>query len=460
MPVTYGLTASGLVVKTTDLVRQDINALLIAKFGPSFDVSDSSPDGAIAGIFAERMGQMWDLVQQVAASQDPDQATGASLDALCLLTGTFRTPARSSAVTLTLTGTAGTGVTGGSRAATLSTGQLFQTTASTILGALAAWSGSTVNAIGTRVTNAGNVYQVTVAGTSAASGGPTFSPLATGSTTGTDGTVTWRYLGGGAAAVDVLATSVNTGAVGGVAGDISVINTPVGGWAGVSNVLDAVLGNDVQSDASLRVARIAQLSAPGTGTANAVRAAVLQVAGVTSCTVFVNNTDFANVDGMPPHSVEVLALGGADADIANALYAQIAAGIAYQGTTTVVINDSQGVAQPIKFSRPSQVPIYVTINVVKDPIFYPANGDAQVALAIATYGSLQLVGKDAVAASVAAQAFKVTGVLDVPRSGSLQGALIGIAASPTSDATIVITSRQQAVWDTSRVVVNSSNGTP
>ena len=459
MPTTYGLTPTGLVPKTTDLVRQDINALEIAKFGPSWDVSDSSPDGAVAGIFAERMGQMWDLVQQVAGSQDPDQATGAALDALCLLTGTFRSPARSSSATLTLTGVAATVVASGSRAATASTGQLFQTTVSGTLAALTAWVTLTPYVIGARVTNGGNGYQCTVAGTTSATG-PTFSPLGTGASTGTDGTVTWRYLGGGVAAVDVLATSVNTGAIVAVSGDISAINTPVGGWTGVLNVLDATLGNDVQTDASLRVARIAQLSAPGTATPNAIRSAVLQVANVTSCTVFVNNTDFTNVDNMPPHSVEVLALGGLDADIAAVLFAQIAAGVAYQGLTTVLVADSQGVSQTIKFSRPVQIPIYVAISVVKDPTSYPANGDAQVALAIVTYGSAQLVGKDAVAASVGAQAFTIAGVLDVPRTGALQGALIGISASPTTDATVVITTRQQAVWDTSRVVVTSTNGTP
>lgn len=53
----------------------------------------------------------------------------------------------------------------------------------------AAWAGSTAYVIGDRVKNGGNNYEVTVAGTSAASGGPT----GTG-TTIVDGTVTWKFV--------------------------------------------------------------------------------------------------------------------------------------------------------------------------------------------------------------------------------------------------------------------------
>lgn len=51
-----------------------------------------------------------------------------------------------------------------------------------------AWTASTAYTVGETVTNGGNSYRVTTAGTSASSGGPT------GTTTSiTDGTVTWTY---------------------------------------------------------------------------------------------------------------------------------------------------------------------------------------------------------------------------------------------------------------------------
>ena len=401
----YGLTPTGYVAKTTALVRQDINALLIAKFGASFDVSDGSPDGALAGIVAERIGQMWDLSQQVAASQDPDQATGAALDALCLLTGTFRTPAKSSTATLTLTGTPGTIVASQSQAKTTSTGQPFATTAAATITALTAWAITTAYVVGDRRTNGGNCYQCITAGTSAGSGGPTTTAADI-----TDGSVHWRYLGGGTGAIDVLAASVNTGAIVGVSGDINLISTPVGGWTSVINVLDAALGNDVQTDASLRVARIAQLSAPGIGTPNAIRAAVLGVSGVTTCTVFPNNTDVVDANGQSPHSVQALVQGGADQDIENVLFGQVVAGIAFFGTTTGSVVDSQGNSQTVKFSRPAQILIYADVTLTYDTTKYA--GDAAVKAAIATYGAAQLPGKDAVASGVVGATFGAAGVLD------------------------------------------------
>lgn len=404
---TYGLTPTGFVPKTTDLTRTDINAALQAKFGASVDTSDGSFLGQFAGIMAAQYGQLWDLSQAVAASQDPDQATGAALDALCLLTGVFRTAAKSSTATLTLTGTAATVVPSGSQAKTTSTGTLFATTAAATLLALTAWAGTTAYNIGDRRTNAGNAYLCTIAGTSAGAGGPT----TTGSAI-TDGGVTWRYLGAGAGAVDVAAAAVNTGALLGVSGDINVISTPVGGWSSVINVLDATLGNDVQTDASLRVARIAQLALPGIGTANAIRAAILAISGVTTCTVFQNTTDIIDSSGQTPHTVQALVQGGADQDVYNSLFGQVVAGIGFFGSSSGTVTDSQGVAQTIKFSRPTPVNIYVDVTLTYDVTKY--GGDTAVKTAIATTGSAQLPGKDAVASGVAGWAFAaVAGLLDV-----------------------------------------------
>jgi len=70
-----------------------------------------------------------------------------------------------------------------------------------------AWVALTVTALGAVVTNGANSYVCTVAGTTAASGGPT------GTGTGiTDGSVTWNYLG--AAVSDGINLSVASVAAG------------------------------------------------------------------------------------------------------------------------------------------------------------------------------------------------------------------------------------------------------
>lgn len=54
-----------------------------------------------------------------------------------------------------------------------------------------AWIANNVTAVGQYCTNGGNTYHCTAAGTTAASGGPT------GTSPGTDGSVTWAYVGAG-----------------------------------------------------------------------------------------------------------------------------------------------------------------------------------------------------------------------------------------------------------------------
>ena len=129
-------------------------------------------------------------------------------------------------------------------------------------------------------------------------------------------------------------------------------------------------------------------------------------------------------------------------------------GIAFQGTTSGAVVDSQGTTQPVKFSRPQVINVFVDITLIKEPAVYPSNGDALVKQAIASFGQSQPTGKDAVASSIGAQAFTVPGVLDVTVTK------IGTSVNPTGSATIPITTRQIAGFDTSRINVNSSSGTP
>lgn len=464
MTIAYGLTQTGFVAKSTDVVRQQINANLQASYGASFDVSDASVAGELAGITAAAVGDAWDGSQGASAAFDPDGASGSALDALSALTGTFRAPLKSSTFViginpLTLTGTPSTPVAQGSLAAATSTGAQFATAALAIITTVSAWTPSTTYAVGARATNGGNVYQCTAeTGPSAGSGGPSGTGTAI-----TDGGVTWRWLGAGGGAVDVTATSVDPGPIVGASGDVTVIATPVGGWSNVVNLLDATLGALQQGDSSLRATRTAELASSGSATADAIRAELLEVPGVAAASVIVNNTDGYS-GGAPPHSIECIVIGGTDLAVAQAIFSQVAAGIATigigSGATLVTVTDSQGQPQVIQFTRPTQTLIYVAIAVTYDPSVYATSGDALVAEAVADWGNARGVGADSVAVALGAQAFTVPGVLDVPRTGSLGGTLISTSASPTSDATIVIDQRHIAVYDTSRVSVTSTAGSP
>lgn len=452
-----GLTSTGLRVQTTAEARAAIVAELHGLWGASFDLGDSTEIGQLIAIVARAIGDLGQLAEAVYAAGSRDSATGSALDAILLLTGTFRPGAASSTVTLTLTGTATTLVPSGSRVKSASTGAAFATTSAATIAAATAWANSTAYVVGDRRKNGGNIYECITAGTSAGSGGPTTTAADI-----TDGTAHWRYLGAGAGYVDVAAASVLTGAIVGVSGDLTVIDTPVGGWSSVINTLDATLGRDVATDEEARILGETDLARPGASTPDAIRETLLALDGVESVTVFYNATDTTDGDGIPPHAVEAMVLGGDDQAIYDALLGEcIAAGIATHGTETGTALDSEGVSHTVKFSRPTEVPIWIVVNLTKkaysaaDRNSYPLDGDAQVKAAIVAFGDAQVCGKNAVSSQIAAQAFQVAGVFDVT------ACYIDTANTPpATSSTIAISTRQIATYDTSRISVVSSSGTP
>lgn len=453
-----GLTQNGFVTKTLPEIREDINEALRAMFGASINLGDKSILGQLVGIISERLAVLWELGEAINSSQDPDKATGAALEALCLLTGTFRPSATFSSVMLTLCGDDGTLVETGKQIQTASTGVGFVTTEDVTLSIVPVWATFTAYSSGARVRHNGLVFECVSAGVSGAAG-PSY-------TSGdnpediVDGTVHWAYLGQGEAVGEVLARAEQLGAVVARARDLTVIVNGVSGWTTVTNRLDASPGREVATDGELRLLREQQLAQGGSATINALRAELLSLPEVQTVTVFVNNTDVTDPDGIPPHAIEVMVRGpeipdaAFDQRIFDTLLAGVAAGIRTHGNVSGTSIDDEGTAHVMKFTRPTAIPIYVDISLVVDPAVFPLDGADQVKQAIVDWGDQQATGKDAVAAAIMAQAFRVPGVLDVT------ACLIDTTPAPSSSATIAINLRQLATYDTARINVTTTPGVP
>ena len=443
-----GLTPTGFVPATLIEIRADLDSAFRDAYGASIKLGDTSSLGQVVGIFAERYALLWEAMEAVVAGNDPNKAIDTLLKALCAITGTVPEVATASTVTLTLTGTPTTPIAALSVASTTGTASRFATDSLGTITALTAWAITTAYVVGDRVTNAARAYVCITAGTSAGSGGPT-----TTSDDITDNGAHWRYMGEGTGAVDIVSTCEVTGPTVAISGEIVTLETPISGWDSVINLLDATLGQDVETNEALRLRRTTELSRPGEGTPSAIRAKLLDVASVTAATVFLNDTDTTDSDGVPPHSVEALVRGGLDQDIWDALLASVGGGIHTHGTEVGTATDTSGTHDE-EFSRPTAIPIYVIITIEYDAATYPDDGDDQVAAAIVAFGDLASSGKDAVSSSIAAQGHKVAGVTNT------SPCLIGIAPTPTLETTIAISNRELATHDTSRIIVNSSAVTP
>ncbi len=444
----FGLTTSGFTAKTLEILVAEVEDDFKAEFGflPRGFLKKLIP------IVCERFTELWELGELCFSSLDPDAVTDSLQDALNSLTGTQRNPATPSSATLTCCGTPTTLIPSDSQAKVPLTGDTFQTKEDATIIALDAWLATTSYSVDDRVTNAGHCYVCTDGGTSAGSGGPTGTDPDVAIT---DSGVEWRFIGEGTGAVDVIAENIVNGPVIAEARTITQIVTATSGWDSVTNLTDADVGTDVETNEDYRVRREQELSQAGATTPDAIRAQLLEVDGVTSVTVFYNPNDTTDGDGLPPHAVECLIRGGNDQAIFDSLLEScIAAGINTFGTEEGTSEDEEGNEHTIKFSRPEEIEIYVILDVLKDVKTFPADGSNQVKSAIVAFGDAQKSGKNAVASSIGAQAFTVDGVLDAT------DVKIGIAPTPTLSTTIAISTRQLAVFDTSRITVNVSDGTP
>lgn len=380
----YGVRPEGFVVKPLDVILVEQQALARSKFGEGIRVNPSSKMGQYIGALAERESEIWDLAQAVYAARDPDQAQGAALEILCALSGAYRAAARRSTVVATLGGVAGTVIPAGKVASVTGTGVRFRTVAEYTIG------------------------------------------------------------GGGTVLADMEAE--NTGALLAPAGTLTVIETPVSGWNTVTNAADATPGAAIETDPALRARRVLTLARSGSATLAAIVAEVATVDDVTTIIGFENDTDGV-VDGMPAHSVEILVQGGDQDEIAAAIWGTKAGGIQSHGTTTRTVVDAAGVSHSVKFTRPTEKPVYLVVGLSKDAT-YPADGDAQVKAALVAKGLTEYqVGDDVYPRALIAPVLSVAGVYNVPYIYA------GFAPAPGTEATLTVGSRELAIIDTANISI-------
>lgn len=384
----YGITATGFEPKPLSAIREDLEEAIKATLGSTVDLSANSALGQIVGIFAERLAELWELAQANYVSAFPDGAANAQLDEISSITGTARKPATKTKVLVLCSGTPATAIAAGKQVS---------------------------------VTGVGTKFQATVGGV-----------------IGGGGTVTLEF------------EAVDTGPLLAVAGSLTTIETPVSGWSAAGNVADQfILGTDIETDPELRLRRELSLRALGGGSNDAIRSGVFEVNNVTAVFVFENETDFTDANGLPPHSFECVVYGGVDQDIADKIFAVKPVGVASHGTEVDTVTDSQGVDHTIKWSRPTVLNGYVTLDVVCNALA-PVNVGDLIKAAVVAYGDLNLtVGSTFYPQAIVPAAFAASvGILNVNEP------LAGTAPSPGTSAPIVPTNRQVIDLDTSRVVVN------
>lgn len=191
--------------------------------------------------------------------------------------------------------------------------------------------------------------------------------------------------------VVATATCANSGAVAAVAGSVNGINTPTRGWASVTNPLAATVGVAAETDAELRVRQSQSVALASLTPFDAVDGAIANVEGVTRHKLFENDTETTDANGLPAHSISAIVEGGDATSIANTIRSVKGQGVSTYGTTAVIVTDKYGNPYTIRFSRPIDVPVYVSIT-LKALTGYSSEVGDEIKAAVASYINSLAIG--------------------------------------------------------------------
>ena len=153
---------------------------------------------------------------------------------------------------------------------------------------------------------------------------------------------------------------------------LSHIITTRPGWSTAVNESPATPGREQESAADFEARRYASVAYNSRSSVQSAYSRLAALPGVIAVCIRHNRADTPLViDGVEikPHSVFACVLGGADSDIARALYCSVSAGCDYTGNRSIEVKDEFTRARDVvRFSRPNErsIEVKVTIRQVND----------------------------------------------------------------------------------------------
>ena len=163
--------------------------------------------------------------------------------------------------------------------------------------------------------------------------------------------------------ITVTAQAADIGDVSAAAGTITKIATPTLGWQTVNNAAAATVGDPVETDAELRRRQTFSTALPSLTVLDGTIGAVASVPGVTRFRGYENDSDVTDANGIPAHSIAIVAEGGDQQAIGDAIAVKKTPGTGTYGTTTVTTYDQYGLPNLINFFRPTPAVIGVEVTI-------------------------------------------------------------------------------------------------
>lgn len=163
--------------------------------------------------------------------------------------------------------------------------------------------------------------------------------------------------------ITVTAVAEELGAIEASANSITKIGTPTLGWQSVTNPLAATVGVSVETDDHLRTRQTQSTALPSVALWEGIIASLLDLDGVTRVSGVNNDTDQTDGNGVPAHTIAMIVEGGQVDEIGKTIFLKKCEGTGTFGDVETTYIDDYGFPNKISFSRPTVVPIYVTMTI-------------------------------------------------------------------------------------------------
>lgn len=389
------ISAAGLSVPAFADIQSSLVSTYQSIYGSTTYLGNDAADYQWISAVALKLSDNMGLCQLAYNARSPLNAVGVGLDSIVKLNGLARLVPSNSTALLTISGAAGTTITGGV------------------------------------VSDAnGNLWSLPSPITISTSG--TISVSATCQTAGQ--------------------ISANTNTIKTPAGGFTA------GWTSVTNSSPAVVGTPVETDSGLRARQSISVALPSETRLAGTQAALLKVPGVTLAIAMENQTAVTDSYGNLGHSLTCVVQGGDPLAIATAIFANRGIGPNTQGATVPtmtivpVTDPNSGNVTDIGYVQAVSVPIYVSLSVHGLSASFTTATQSAIIAAIAAYLNTLDIGEEVTQSALYGVALSVMPNLSQPIF-SIRALTLGTEAAPTGTTDLALAFYQVASGAAANVVL-------
>lgn len=250
--------------------------------------------------------------------------------------------------------------------------------------------------------------------------------------------------------ITVTAEAEELGAIEATPGTITKIGTPTLGWQSVTNPSGATVGVAVETDNQLRERQTKSTALPSVALWDGILASLLNLEGVTRVSGINNDTDQTDSNGIPAHTIAMIVEGGQVDEIGETIFLKKCEGTGTFGDVKTTYIDDYGFPNQIRFSRPTIVPIYVTLTI--DPAAdYISSVAGEIKQRIVDYINSLAIGTSVNISRVLASA--ISSCPGVDTRFDVESIVMGTSAGSQTAASIPIKWNEAAMCELENVTV-------